>query len=256
MESKLDEYMEMNESLRGLFERKSVRVFEKREISPEVRELILRAATQAPSAGNMQLYAIVEVTDPAKKARFAETCDHQPFIATAPMVLAFCADCRRWYKTYAEAGCEPRKPGAGDLLLAVTDAVIAAQNAVTAAWSLGVGSCYIGDITEHRAEHKALLGLPDYVFPAAMVVFGYPTRQQRERVKPERFRMEDIVFEDAYRDRSGAELREMLAPRCGEQGYDAWVRKAHDRKYASDFSLEMTRSVEEYLGEYGMERRK
>lgn len=60
------------------------------------------------------------------------------------MVLVFCADCKKWYDAYLEAGCEPRKPGVGDLMLSITDTAIAAQNAVVAAESLGIGSCYIG----------------------------------------------------------------------------------------------------------------
>ena len=43
----------------------------------------------------------------------------------------------------------PREPDVGDLLLAVSDANIAAQNAVTAAEAMGIGSCYIGDIMEN-----------------------------------------------------------------------------------------------------------
>ena len=52
------------------------------------------------------------------------------------MVLIFCADCQKWYDAFVCAGCEPRLPRAGDLMLAVTDCAIAAQNAVTAADSL------------------------------------------------------------------------------------------------------------------------
>lgn len=242
----------MNETVRQLFERKSVRAFAEREISAEIRAQILNAACQAPTAGNQQLYTMIDVTDPGKKERLAESCDHQPFIAKAPLVLVFCADCRRWYMAYREAGCTPRKPGAGDLMLAVIDAAIAAQNAVTAAWSLGVGSCYIGDILENRQEQKRILELPEYVLPAVMLVFGYPTGQQLRRPKPERFTLADVVCENSYRDKSSEELRTMLAGRSGELGYDAWVRKFHDRKYDSGFSREMTRSVEEWLGEYGI----
>ncbi len=42
--------------------------------------------------------------------------------------------------------------------------MVAAQTAVTAAESLGLGSCYIGDIMENYEEHKRLFDLPDYVF--------------------------------------------------------------------------------------------
>ena len=73
----------MNEVLRQLNERKSVRVFEDREICDADRDAILRAATMAPSAGNQQLYTILNITDPALRAKLADSCDHQPFIAKA-----------------------------------------------------------------------------------------------------------------------------------------------------------------------------
>ena len=240
----------MNNVIEQLFARKSVRAFADREIAPEERELILRAAMEAPTAGNQQLYTIIDVTDQRKKEQLAESCDHQPFIAKAPLVLVFCADCLKWLRAYEEAGCAPRRPGAGDLMLAVTDAAIAAQNAVTAAWSLGIGSCYIGDIMEQRELQREILGLPEYVFPAVMAVFGYPTEQQMARPKPERFALEDIVCENTYREKDSEALRKMFSERGGELGYDAWMRKFHDRKYDSDFAREMTRSVAAYLKEY------
>ena len=136
----------MNEIMESLYQRKSMRAYEDREIPEEMKKLILKAASQAPTAGCQQLYTILDITDQKLKEALSESCDHQPFIAKAPMVLVFCADCKKWYDAYLEAGCEPRKPGVGDLMLAVTDTVIAAQNAVVAAESFGLGSCYIGDI--------------------------------------------------------------------------------------------------------------
>ena len=147
----------MNEILESLHRRKSVRAFTEEQISPEDREAILQAALQAPSAGCQLLYTILDVTDQGKKEKLAELCDHQPFIAKAKLVLVFCADCRKWLSFYREAGLSPREPGAGDLLLAVEDAVIAAQNSVTAAESLGIGSCYIGDVMEHAEEMLSLI---------------------------------------------------------------------------------------------------
>ncbi len=99
-------------------------------------------------------------------------------------MLVFCADCKKWYDAYLEAGCTPRTPGVGDLMLAVTDTAIAAQNAVVAAESFGIGSCYIGDIMENCDTQRSLLHLPDYVFPAVMLVFGWPTQQQKDRKAP------------------------------------------------------------------------
>ena len=240
----------MNETIKQLFDRKSVRVFTDREISPEDKRLILEAATQAPTAGNQQLYTILDITDQAIKEKLVDTCDHQPFIAQGKMVLIFCADCLKWYDAFLTAGCEPRKPGVGDLMLAVSDATIAAQNAVVAAGSLGLGSCYIGDIMENYELQKELLKLPDYVFPCAMLVFGYPTEQQLRREKPQRADLQHIVHENGYRKMDGAELKQMLSAKNTAADYDQWIAAFCKRKFNSDFSREMTRSVAKYLEEY------
>ena len=240
----------MNQVIEQLKERKSVRVFADREIPSEEVSAILEAAVNAPTAGNQQLYTIIHVTDPQLKAKLAESCDNQPFIATAPLVLVFCADCRKWYHSFLEYGCEPRKPGVGDLMLAVSDTNIAAQNAVVAAHSLGIGSCYIGDIMENAEQQRQLLSLPPYVFPAAMLVFGYPTQAQLERPKPPRSEMAYIVHENGYRDMDARELKQMLSVKTGVRNFEEWIQAFCNRKYNSDFSREMTRSVQVFLEDF------
>ena len=233
--------------MQSLYDRKSVRAYEDRPVPAELKEAILAAAAQAPTAGCQQLYTILDITDPALKEALAETCDHQSFIAQAPVVLVFCADCLRWYAAYRAAGLSPRRPGPGDLMLAVTDAAIAAQNAVVAAQSLGLGSCYIGDIMERYEDQRRLLDLPPWVFPACMLVLGWPTRQQKERKKPERFDQSFLVHENGYRRLDGAALRTMFRDRCGGQTFEGFLSAFCQRKYESDFSQEMSRSVGEYL---------
>ncbi len=237
----------MNETIRQLNDRRSVRVFLDREITKEEKDAILNAAFAAPTAGNQQLYTIIDVTDQTIKERLVKTCDDQPFIASAKMVLIFCADCKKWYDAFRFAGCEPRLPGVGDLMLAVSDANIAAQNAVTAAESLGIGSCYIGDIMENCEEQRALLNLPEYVFPAAMLVFGYPTEQQKNREKPRRADAKHIVHENGYREMDADELRELFSIRADKKSYEDYMQAFCTRKYNSDFSIEMSRSVSKYL---------
>ena len=240
----------MNQTIAQLMERKSVRVFTDKPIAPEAVSAILEAAVNAPTAGNQQLYTIINVTDPKLKEQLSESCDHQPFIAKAPLVLVFCADCRKWYNAFLAYGCDPRKPGVGDLMLAVSDTNIAAQNAVVAAQSLGIGSCYIGDIMENAEQQRQLLNLPEYVFPAAMLVFGYPTAEQMERPKPPRSPMEQIVHENTYRDMNAEELKQMLSVKTGLRDFEEWIVAFCNRKYNSDFAREMTRSVEVFLEEY------
>lgn len=240
----------MNEVIRQLYDRKSVRVFTDQEIREDIVQEILMAAAMAPTAGNQQLYTILRITDPDSLRRLADSCDHQPFIAEGKLVLVFCADCLKWYEAFRLAGCSPRRPGEGDLLLAVDDALIAAQNAVTAAQSYGIGSCYIGDIMENIEEQRDILGLPDYVFPAALLVFGYPTQQQKERPKPRRADLSYIVHENRYRLMGEEELRAMFGKEDHKDDYDQWIQAFCKRKYNSDFAREMTRSVKEYLKQF------
>ena len=242
--------MEMNPIIQSLLERKSVRAFTQQEIPEDIVQEILEASANAPTAGNQQLYTILRISDPQKKHRLSISCDHQPFIAEAKLVLVYCADCLKWYTAYKNAGCEPRMPGEGDLMLAVCDAVIAAQNAVTAAQAHGIGSCYIGDIMENIEEQREILGLPPYVFPAAMVVFGYPTKQQKERPKPRRADMKYIVQNDRYEALSAKDLEDMLSVHAGKQDYSTWIKAFCNRKYNSDFSREMNRSVKKYLEDF------
>ena len=177
------------------------------------------------------------------------TCDNQPFIATAPLVLIFCADVHRWYEAFCRHVDEVRRPDAGDLLLAQADALIAAQNTVVAAESLGIGSCYIGDITENYETHKQLLGLPDHVVPAAMLVFGYPTPQQQQRIKPIRPQISDIVCQNTYSERP---LEEQLSTQQGLDGAQlaGWMERFCKRKWNSEFSREMSRSCRVMIEEF------
>lgn len=245
----------MNEVIKQLFDRKSVRVFTDKLISKEDKEVILQSAIQAPTAGNQSMFTILDITDKELLKKLAISCDNQPFIATAPLALVFCADYQKWYDVFKIVNEDIRTPQAGDFVLSINDALIAAQNAVVAAESLGIGSCYIGDIMENCEDVREMLNLPEYVFPAAFLVFGYPNEQQIQRPKPQRFTISQIVCENTYVRKSGEELKEMFIERGNRQengNYDFEKRmKAFcDFKYESDFSKEMSRSVGEYLKAY------
>jgi nitroreductase len=257
----------MNQVMDILMKRKSVREYEKCEISPEVRAEILKATLRAPTAGNLTLYSILDVTDQALKDKLVTTCDSQPFIATAPMVWIFLADFQRWYDYYRASGveelCAQRgtsmlKPEEGDLLLACCDALIAAQTAVVAAESFGLGSCYIGDIIENYETHREMFNLPQYTFPIGMVVFGYPTQEQKDRVQTPRFDEKFIVFENQYRRLEKDQFTEMFAERQKlipkkriEEGIDTFGKATYLRKFSAEYTLEMRRSARAMLKVWG-----
>lgn len=164
----------MNQVLQTINDRVSLRIYDKRDIAKEDLDAILEAAMRAPTAGNQMLYSVLVIRDEEKKKILSQTCDHQAFIATAPVVLVFLADHQKWFDYFEQHGvgdyCDSHDlqfegPQESDLLLAIQDTMVAAQNAVIAAESLGIGSCYIGDIMENYEIHRepvrpAGLGLP------------------------------------------------------------------------------------------------
>lgn len=239
-----------NETIKQLMERTSTRVYSDQEIAPEIKEAILLAACNAPTAGNQQLYTIIDVTDQSLKEKLVDSCDHQPFIAEAKMVLVFCADCKKWYEGFLDADSNPRNPGVGDLLLAVSDTNIAAQNAVTAAESFGIGSCYIGDIMENCEMQRELLGLPRYVFPAAMIVFGYPKNPELDRKKPQRAPLDTIVSQNQYPKMDAADRKRLFERDGRALEHTEWMKAFCERKYNSDFARELSRSVAEFLKDF------
>jgi nitroreductase len=241
----------MNGVIQSLFDRKSVRVFLDKPIPEETVNEIIDAGIQGPSAGNQQLYAVLDIRDRTVKERLALLCDNQPFIASAPLVLVFLADTRRWLDCYRYAGAGARKPGPGDLLLACADAMIAAQNMVCAAQSLGIGSCYIGDILENKEELSVLLNLDPLTPPVTMLVFGFPAGSQLRRPKPPRPDRKYLVQRNRYEARTEAELRAMYRElHAGDSGggdFDSFMRAFCGRKYMSAFARELNRSAGEYL---------
>ena len=148
-----------------------------------------------------------------------------------------------------------RKPAEGDLFLACCDALIAAQTAVIAAESMGIGSCYVGDIMENYEAHKALFKLPQYVFPITLVCFGYPTRQQRERPLTERFEQQYVVYQDRYQQLTPEAFQRMYQSRHAQvfgnretfKGAENVGQYMYLRKFDAAFSREMSRSVQAVL---------
>ena len=247
----------MNNTIKELFARKSVRAYRDQAIEEEKKQLILEAAIQAPSAGNMTLYSIIDVQDQAIKDKLAKTCDNQPFIAKAPLVLIFVADYQKWYDAfkYYHGEDQMRSPSYGDFLLAFSDTLIAAQNAVVAAESMGIGSCFIGDIVEQYEEHRKLLNLPQYCAPVGMLVMGYPTEQQANRKKPARFDSKYVVSVDRYQRFDDETLVTMfddkakLANRSG--GGRVFIDDIYNRKWCDPFIEEMTRSSKLWIEQWG-----
>jgi FMN reductase (NADPH)/FMN reductase [NAD(P)H] len=257
----------MNETLGVILNRKSTRRFLARAVPEEVKADVIGATLRAPTAGNLMLYSIIEVNDQAAKDVLAVSCDHQPFISRAPWVLLFLADYQRWLDYFEfcgtgdfahRAGLPVRKPAEGDLMLACCDALIAAQTAVIAAESCGLGSCYIGDIMENYETHRDLFKLPRYTFPICLLCLGYPTKAQKARPPTSRFDREFIVFGNSYRRLGESEFKKMFEREQARafknsKELDGGVnvgQLVYRRKFTAGFTMEMNRSVKAILKQW------
>ena len=146
-----------------ILSRRSIRKYEKREIPEKTINQILKTGQNAPSAANKQPFHFIILKDQEIKKKISTTFSR--FIKDVPIVIVGCANEKalitgKW---------------------AVIDTTIAMQNMVIAAWTLEVGSCWIGSFNEKKV--KQLLKIPDKWKVVALITLGYPAEQPKKRKK-------------------------------------------------------------------------
>lgn len=187
-----------NETLDTLLAHRSVRAYRPDPLPEGTLELLVAAAQSAPSSSNLQPWSVVVVEDPERKARLAALAGHQKHVVQAPVFLLWLVDLHR-LETLGRARSVPS--GALDylelFLLGAIDTALAAQNAVVALESLGLGAVYTGGIRNKPAEVAAELGLPPNVFALFGLAIGHPDPAAPASVKP-RLPQEAVLFREQY----------------------------------------------------------
>jgi nitroreductase len=159
--------MELQEAIKG---RRSIRTFKKQNVPEETITQLIEAASYAPSAGNIQPWQFVIVKNPTVKKKLAESALNQNHIKDAPVVIVVCADEKRSSMGYGTRG---------RTLYCLQDTAAATQNILLTAYSLGLGTCWIGSFNEDEA--KEALNAPEGIRPVAMIPVGYPDENPRQR---------------------------------------------------------------------------
>jgi nitroreductase len=160
-------FMDVIEAIKG---RRSIRAFKSKEVSQETVEKIIDAALWAPSAGNIQPWEFIIIRKPEIKRALAEAALDQTFIEEAPVVIVVCANENRSYQGYGIRG---------KTLYCIQDTAAAIQNLHLIAYSLGLGTCWIGAFREEEA--REILKIPNGVRPVAVVPVGYPAESPPPR---------------------------------------------------------------------------
>lgn len=143
--------------------RRSIRAFEHDDVSSEIVEKLLDAARCAPSAGNIQPWEFIVIRKPEIKRALAEAALDQTFIEEAPVVIVVCTNENRSSQGYGIRG---------KTLYCIQDTAAAIQNLHLVAYSLGLGTCWIGAFREERA--REILKIPHGIRPVAIIPVGYP----------------------------------------------------------------------------------
>ncbi len=236
----------MNEVVRTIKEHRSIRSFNSLKVTDEQIAEILNCIRRAPTAGNMMLYSVVKISDRKKLEWLSEKCDNQKFIGTADFALLFLADAHKFYSFFKFRNVENyEEPCIADFMLANQDCMIAAQNGVIAAESMGIGTCYIGDIMENYEDIKAEFNLPKNVMPITMVVFGNYDNAPPLR---DRFDEEFVVFDEVYPTVDIDFINRMFERE--EEKKSDFAQAFFNRKINSEFFAEMKRSIKLYINEW------
>jgi nitroreductase len=187
-----------NETLDLLLSHRSVRAYLPDALPAGTLRALVAAAQSAASSSNLQAWSLIAVEEPARKARLAALAGHQKHIEEAPLLLVWLVDLNRLGQI-AASGQQPAEALAyfDSFLLGAVDAALAAQNAMVALESLGLGGVYIGALRNKPLEVAAELGLPPNVFALFGLVVGYPDKQRPADVKP-RLPQQAVFFREQY----------------------------------------------------------
>ncbi|TKF27804.1 oxygen-insensitive NADPH nitroreductase [Enterovibrio norvegicus] len=181
----------MNQTIESLLSHRSIRKFNNQPISDEQRNVILDCARAASTSSFIQCTSVIRVVDQEKRRLLAEYAGGQPYVAEAAEFFVWCADFNRHLQIKPDA-----KLGfAEQTLIGAIDGALAAQNALAAAESLGLGGVYIGGLRNNPEKVSELLGLPMNVIPLFGLCLGHPA--QNPEVKP-RLPSSLYVHEDTY----------------------------------------------------------
>jgi len=164
---------------------RSVRGFLPDSVPDGLLETLVAAGQSASTSSNLQMWSVVAVQDPARKAELAALASRQAFIEEAPLFLVWLADLSRATVVAKAEGVDISGPEFTETLIAaVVDTALAAQNALLAAQSLGLGGVYVGAIRNKMEAVAALLGLPPLTFPVFGMALGWPDPARPAPIKP------------------------------------------------------------------------
>jgi len=188
-----------NDTIARLVAHRSVRAYRSHPLPDGTVPTLIAAAQSAASSSNLQLWSVVAVSDVHQRQKLARLAGGQAHITAAPLILLWVADLARAHLIAGDEGVSVE--GLAYLeswTVAAVDAALAAQNAVVAAESLGLGTVYIGALRNEPEAVAELVGLPPHAAVVFGLVVGFEDEDRPAAVKP-RLTQDAVLHQGRYR---------------------------------------------------------
>lgn len=229
---------------------RSIRKFTTDPIEEELIESIVGAGLSAATSSNLQGATVIRVRNPETRAAIATLAGGQSYVESAAAFFVWCADLHRSAVACEMAGGEFSAGMTEHFMIATVDCALAAQSAVVAAESVGLGICYIGGIRNDPQQVADLLELPDQVYPVFGLCLGWP--DQDPELKP-RLPLSVTLKDETYDETNDA---------AGIAAYDERMREYYlartggkvDRVWSADMSGLLGKESRPHMREF-LERR-
>lgn len=161
-------------------ERRSIRNFEKKEVSWKKINEILESFIYAPCAGGIQNWRLIVLKN---KEQLNEACFDQEPVAKSNFLVVICSDDDEIVRNYKKDG----------KFFAIQNTSAGIQNMLLKAHSLEVGSCWIGAFDKN--EVKAILKIPENIDIHAIIAFGYADEKPKI---PLRASLGNVIYFDEW----------------------------------------------------------
>ncbi|MFT5880571.1 MAG: FMN reductase (NADPH) [Moritella sp.] len=218
----------MNEVIDLLKNHRSIRKFTTDLVSDEQLHAIIEAAGAAATSNFIQAYSVINVTNKETRKQMAELAGNQPWVEVSPVFLMFCADLKRSQDACVFENKEMVSGYAEQFIISTVDVTLAAQNAMIAAESMGLGGVFIGGIRNNPDEVCQLLNIPEHVYPIFGMCLGYPahTSEQKPRLPVDVVLMQDTYQKDSsYLSRYNDTCSTYYQSRSASARAETWTRQ-------------------------------
>jgi nitroreductase len=162
------------DAIEAITTRKALRTFSPDPVEAEKLQRIIDAGRHAMSARNLQPWQFVVINDRNRIREIGELCATGRFVSAAPAAIVVLKD-------------------TGNTRWADIDCAQAVQNMATAAWSLGLGTCWVGNFDGQKIAQ--ILGVPAPWAIFTILAFGAPNPADRPQSRPLKSRREVVHYE-------------------------------------------------------------